>query len=91
MITENDILERVEVDKGTKCAHWVGSFSKKKPILYKDGKRYWVRSEVWNMRKGPKRRGFYVAMRCENYDCVNSRHMELRSNLRPAIDRDSGL
>lgn len=77
-MTEDDVATRISVDRETKCAHWTGSFNKKSPVLYKNGMRYWVRSWVYQLRKGAVDRGYYVHMACNNRDCVNSNHMELR-------------
>src|SRR5690606_41832903 len=75
-------------DSETKCAHWQGKSHKNKPILYKKGRVVYVRSEVYKLRKGPIPRGFYVYMTCKNWDCVNSRHMDLRPVGRPFVDLD---
>lgn len=93
MITENDVKTRIQIDKMTKCAHWTGSVDKHKPVLYKDGRKYAVRSEVYKMRKGPVLQGFYVEMTCGNWDCVQSKHMELRPKGRrfgPRLSLDTG-
>lgn len=89
-ITMEDISARIEVDSDSKCAHWVGSVSKRKPVLYKNGRRVWVRTEVYKLRKGPIPRGFYVDMACKNWDCVNSRHMVLMPLGAALLDRDAG-
>lgn len=78
MPTENDILNNIEADHDTKCAHWTGTTAKKKPVLYKAGRQWWMRTWVYEYRKGPVLQGFYVHMTCGNWDCVNSQHMELR-------------
>ena len=88
LLSQEDILAHIEVDSETKCAHWQGKSHKNKPILYKKGRVVYVRSEVYKLRKGPIPRGFYVYMTCKNWDCVNSRHMDLRPVGRPFVDLD---
>ena len=84
LVLKIEDISTFEVDKVTKCVHWTGKSHKSKPILYKDRGVFYVRSEVYKLRKGLIPSGFYVTMTCGNWDCINSAHMELKSNLTPS-------
>jgi 6-phosphogluconate dehydrogenase len=71
-----------QIDKETKCIHWMGKMKKKKyPSFYHNGHEYGVRSLVYeaNFRAVI---GFFVKMTCGNHDCINPKHMAEREGIR---------
>lgn len=89
MLKISDIVT-YQADATTKCVHWTGKTHKKKPVLYKYGRVWYVRSEVYKLRKGLIPKGFYIQMACGNWDCINSSHMQLYSNLGPRFGETIG-
>lgn len=81
MIDKNKINENIIIDKETGCFHWVGSMTNNRPVLYIEGRRVYMRSYVYEWQKGLIPSGFFVILKCGNSDCVNPKHMGIKTNM----------
>lgn len=79
---KDQINKNIKIDRDSGCYHWLGSLTKRRPVLYTDGLCIYVRTHVYKFAVDPELpKSKHVAMTCGNFDCVNPRHMVAKTNL----------
>lgn len=74
--TIESLLARA-VEEG-ECFHWTGYFARGVPHVHHNGKMQAVRRVMWELMGKKVADGFY-STKCNNKDCINPKHIVLRS------------